>query len=229
MMIIGTQVPTTTFAAVVEGSPAAQSGFELGDTILSFQDSPVESWEGFTVMMAAHQPDDIVTIVIDRKGVESSHEVTLADNEGHAFLGISPTFEKAPVSFTEAFGTSIGFIGMVAVAIAQLFNPATFGDVISQSASVIGVSFEAKSAADAGFLPFIVLCAALSISIGLMNLLPLPPLDGGRIVVETIERIVHRRIPLRVVNGVTVVGFGLLIMLFIFVTGQDVQRYILGG
>jgi regulator of sigma E protease len=101
--------------------------------------------------------------------------------------------------------------------------------VVSQSASVIGIAFEARNAADAGFLPFIVLTAALSISIGLMNILPLPPLDGGRIVVETIERIAHRKIPTRVVSSITLAGFTLLIMLFLFVTGQDIERYILGG
>ncbi|HBT96061.1 MAG TPA: hypothetical protein DEB24_08355 [Coriobacteriia bacterium] len=90
----------------------------------------------------------------------------------------------------------------------------------------MGVSFIAKDAAESGFVPFIVIAASLSISIGLMNLLPFPPLDGGRIVVETIERITRRRIPIRVVNTITIAAFGLLILLFLVVTVQDIRNFI---
>lgn len=229
MMILGTQAPTHTLASVVEDSPAAHAGFEPGDTLVSLEGEPIESWEGFTLLMNGYEPGDEVTVIVDRDGAEVSGNVRLANNEGQAFFGVSPTGEKVSIPFGEAFTTSIGFIGLVAEAIIQLFNPATFGDVVSQSSSVIGVSFLAKDAADAGFLPFIVLTAALSISIGLMNLLPFPPLDGGRIVVETIERITRKSIPLRAINTVTLIAIALLIALFIYVTGQDIQRYILGS
>jgi regulator of sigma E protease len=62
-----------------------------------------------------------------------------------------------------------------------------------------------------------------------MNLLPFPPLDGGKIVLETIERVTRRSIPVRAVNTVSIMALALLIMLFFFVTGQDVQRYIIGS
>jgi regulator of sigma E protease len=123
----------------------------------------------------------------------------------------------------------VGFIGIVAEAITRLFNPATFNEVVSQSASVVGVSFMAKDAAEGGPLPFITMAAALSISIGLMNLLPFPPLDGGKIVVETIERVTRRSIPTRVINSISVTALVLLVMLFLYVTNQDIQNYIIGG
>jgi regulator of sigma E protease len=179
--------------------------------------------------MGGFAPGDEATFTIERAGEQLSYQVILADNDGRALLGVTPTAERHSTPLVEALGTSVSFIGVVAVAIVQLFNPATFGEVIGQSASVIGVSFEARNAAAAGFLPFITLSAALSISIGLMNLLPFPPLDGGRIVVETIERVTRRSIPTRVINGITVVALSLLIMLFLFVTTQDIQRYILPG
>jgi regulator of sigma E protease len=182
-----------------------------------------------TEAIGIHRPGDTVTVAVERDGTTREFIVTLADSEGRTMLGVSPAIEQQPVSFIDAFSTSVGFISVVAGAIVQLFNPATFGDVVSQSSSVIGVSFIAKDAAESGFLPFIMMAAALSISIGLMNLLPFPPLDGGKIVVETIERIARRRIPARVISGITVVAMGLLIMLFFYVTNQDIQNYIIGG
>jgi regulator of sigma E protease len=230
LMIVGTQVPTTTMASVVAESPAASAGIQAGDKVVEFDGQAVDSWESLTAAISAQKPGDKVTVTVERSGQQRDFQLALGANDnGAPLLGVSPASERQDVGFVQAFSTSVGFIGMVAVAIAQLFNPATFGDVVSQSTSVVGVAFEAENAASNGFLPFVVLAAALSISIGLMNLLPLPPLDGGKIVVETIERIVRRRIPIKIVNGISVAALALLIMLFLFVTNQDIQNYIIGG
>jgi regulator of sigma E protease len=229
LMILGTQTATMTIESVVEDTPAARIALEPGDTILAFDGSSIESWAAFTELLGNQKPGDEVTITVERDGTARDFTTTLADNEGRAMLGVTSLSERTPVSFVDAFTTSLGLIGMVATAIAQLFNPATFGDIVGQSTSVIGVSFEAKNAAESGFLPFIFLSAALSISIGLMNLLPFPPLDGGRIVVETIERVTRRSIPVRVVNSITILALVLLFMLFFLVTCQDIQNYIFEG
>jgi regulator of sigma E protease len=229
MLWQGGSQPTTTIESVTDGSPAAVAGIQSGDAITSLDGAPVDSWEGFVTLMAPYKAGDTVELGYEREGVADTASVTLADSDGRAVMGVTTRVVSVPISPLDALGASFGFIAMVAAMIVQLFNPATFGDVVSQSSSVIGVSFEAQRAAAAGFLPFIVLCAALSISIGLMNLLPIPPLDGGKIVVETIERITRRVIPVRVVNGISVVAMALLVMLFLFVTNQDINRYILGG
>jgi regulator of sigma E protease len=142
---------------------------------------------------------------------------------------VTATVEHVPVDLLEAIGRSFSFIVLVAQMIISLFNPATAGAILGQSSSIVGISVEASAAASMGFLPFITLAAALSISIGLMNLLPLPPLDGGKIVLETIQRLTRRLIPMRVINSVSLFALVLLGMVFIFVTWQDIQRYILAG
>jgi len=229
LMILGTQVPTNTFGAIVPNSPAQLAGIQPGDTVIALGGKTVDSWEGFVEDMQAYRPGDQAILKIDRNGAIKEFSVILADNDGKPMVGVQPAYKKRPIYFPEAFSTSVGSIGLVAEAIIKLFNPSTFNEVINQSSSVIGISVEAKNYAEAGFLPFIFLAAALSISIGLMNLLPFPPLDGGKIIVETIERITRRRIPASVMSGVTVVALALLIMLFIYVTNLDIQRYILGN
>lgn len=229
MLWQGNQQPITTIESVVEGSPAAVAGIQSGDVIQSLDGEEIESWEEFVTMMQPLAPNQTIEIGYSRDGVSKLAAITLVESEGRAVIGVTAAVVRVPISVLDAMGASLGFIAMVATAILQLFNPATFNDVISQSASVVGVSFEAQRAASAGFIPFIVLCAALSISIGLMNLLPIPPLDGGKIVVETIEKITKRVIPPRVINGISVAAMVLLVMLFLFVTNQDINRYILGS
>ena len=62
-----------------------------------------------------------------------------------------------------------------------------------------------------------------------MNLLPIPPLDGGKLVIEVIQKIIGRDIPVSVVNAISLFGMALFMLLFIFMINQDVQRFVLGG
>lgn len=120
------------------------------------------------------------------------------------------------------------YIGMVAQAVAQLFNPATAGQVISDSASVIGIAVISKQAADAGLVTLLEFMAMISVSLGVMNMLPIPPLDGGRFLVEIYQRIFRRNISLKVMNIITIIGVSLFLLLFVIMIGQDVSRFIFG-
>jgi len=229
LMFIGTSTPTTTIETIVEGSPAEQAGLVSGDVLVSVNGKPCPTWTDFIGLIDAYSIGDAIELGYTREGIEHSARINLADNNGRPMLGVTSHIEHGPIAFTEALGISVGLIGLVVEIILQLFNPATFGDTVSQSSSVIGIAVEAERAASTGALPFIVLSAQLSISIGLMNLLPIPPLDGGKIIVETIQKITRRIVPPRVINGISVTALLLLALLFIIVTNQDIHRYFLGG
>ncbi len=129
----------------------------------------------------------------------------------------------------QAIQAGIGAIVVTFQAILGLFNPATAGEVVSNSSSVIGIAvmsadFFAKGVADALFF-----MAVISISIGLMNLLPIPPLDGGRFLVEIIQKVTRRTVPARVMGAVSMAGMALFLCFFVFMLNQDIQRFILGG
>ena len=229
MMYIGDSQTTTTLESITIDSPAELAGIMPGDQLLALDGQEVSSWQEFYDKVGEYTPGDKITVTVLRAGENLDFSLTLADNSGRAFLGVSPTVVRTPVGLTEALARSFGFIGIVAVTIISLLNPATFGQVISQSSSVVGISVEAANAAEAGFLPFIALAAALSISIGLMNVLPIPPLDGGKIVLETIQRIIGRPIPSKIINNISVAALVLLGLLFVVVTWQDIQRYFIAG
>ena len=66
------------------------------------------------------------------------------------------------------------------------------------------------------------------LSLGIVNLVPLPPLDGGKIVVEIIQKVVRRDIPVRVINGISVAVIVLLLVLFVVLLQQDIRNFVFG-
>ena len=118
----------------------------------------------------------------------------------------------------------INYIAMVAQAIMGLFNPSTAAETVSQSSSIIGIAVISKSMAEQGFTEFFLFTAMISVSLGLMNLLPIPPLDGGRFVIEIYQRITKRIASERALNVLSMAGMALFMVFFVVMAGQDVVR-----
>ena len=114
----------------------------------------------------------------------------------YSVIGIDYTYESGEVvhlnvPLLNSLYAGLSYIAMVAQAIVSLFNPATAAQTVSDSTSIIGIAVFAKVAADEGVTMFLQFMAMISVSLGLMNLLPIPPLDGGRFVIEIYEYSYH--------------------------------------
>lgn len=133
------------------------------------------------------------------------------------------------VSPLRAIQAGFMYIAMVVQAVAGLFNPQTAADTISQSTSVVGIAVMSKNAFDAGLTDALFFTAMLSVSLGVMNLLPIPPLDGGKFVIEVYQRIRRKVVSLRVVNFISYAGVALFTLFFIIMMNQDIQRFIFGN
>lgn len=129
----------------------------------------------------------------------------------------------------QAVQMGLMYIGMVIQAVAGLFNPATAVETMSQSASIIGIAAMSKTAFDAGIVRVIEFVAMISVSLGIMNLLPIPPLDGGRFVIEVFQKISRKVVSMRVLNYMTAAGMILFLGFFLIMANQDIQRYVFGN
>lgn len=129
----------------------------------------------------------------------------------------------------DAIAAGFNYIGQVVIAIAGLFNPATVQTTISNSTSIVGIAVMSKTALDAGVLNLLMFTAMISVSLGLMNLLPFPPLDGGRFVIELVQRITGRTVPVGVQNALSYAGMALVMLLFVVMLNQDIQRFVFGN
>lgn len=102
-------------------------------------------------------------------------------------------------------------------------------ETVSNSTSLIGIAVISKSAAEAGICAFLEFTAMISVSLGIMNLLPIPPLDGGRFIIEIYQRITRKNAPEKAINMISLIGVAFFLLLFVVIMNQDIQRFILGA
>jgi regulator of sigma E protease len=170
----------------------------------------------------------IITIVRGSATLPVSVVPTVATGGG-GYLGVTSGLKNVPMGLGPAVGESFAMVGAVFVAIGRFFNPATFQESLQGARSVVGISYEVASAAEQGPLAYAWMVALLSLSLGIMNMLPIPPLDGGKIALELGERIFGRRVPRKVSIAFSVVGTLLLFSLIFYLMYADIVRYIIKG
>lgn len=227
---VGIPVASTQLSSVVEDGPAAAAGLQAGDRIVAIDDTPIDDWESLSLALLEVEPGATVAVGYERDGVEHTAQVTtVVSKDDTAQLGVYAGTEQFRLSVPQGLQASWDYLAITVWSYASLFNPATAADTLSQSTSVVGIAVMSQQAASAGIVPLLYFIAVISLSLGIVNLLPVPPLDGGRIVVEVIQRIAHREVPTKVINGITIVVIALLLVLFLFMTQQDIARFVLGG
>jgi regulator of sigma E protease len=230
LAILGSQTPTTTIAAVAAATPASLAGLRSGDRVVAFDGKPVVAWSDLRAALAAATPNGAVTMTVVRDGGQVTLTISpSARGGGGTYLGVTAGAVNVPMPVWDALRESFATVGAVVVAIAQFFNPATFATSIQGARSIVGISYEVATAASEGPLNYAYLVALLSLSLGIMNILPIPPLDGGKIVVELGERLFGRQVPRKVSLAFSAAGALLLFSLIFYLMYADVVRYIFRG
>lgn len=216
-------VPASDTAACKPGdpeSPAKKAGMRPGDQVVELGGTKITSWDGLS--KAIHkQPAGPTKVVVKRDGKQLTLNVDLVrsrDDKKVSFLGMTPTVPQAtytrqgPVDALEytgsTIGTSLGAVGQVLVslpaAIPDLFSAHRADTPGGQAGSVVGaarVTGDVFAAPDASIQAKITLVllivVSLNLFIGVLNVLPLPPMDGGHIAVLLYERVKIRIMRMR--------------------------------
>lgn len=221
---ISTAVDVNTIGAVDEGSIAAKAGLRAGDDILSIDGATCKTWTDVhdAVVDAAGNGD--VELVYRRGKTQHTVTVTLGKND---MLGISASVQTVHLDPITSAQLSWSYLAQTASGVAQLLQPQHTMEVLDQSTSIVGISVMSSQAAAAGPATFLTFAALISFSLGFMNLLPIPPLDGGKLLIEIIQKIIGRELPLKVQNIVSYIGIGLFALLFVYMLRSDILRFIL--
>ena len=211
---------------------AAEGGLQAGDEILEVDGYNILLRSDFE-MALSRGADTTYEIVVRRDGEKVTLpavvlEATIEGEDGRKMIGL--TFAEQPDSIgmhiKMAVRTSLNYARLVWVSLGMLVS----GQVgVDQLSGPVGVASVMASTASYSIMAFLQLVAFISINLGVMNLLPLPALDGGRLVFLIIEGIRRKPVPAKYEGYIHAAGLMLLLALMVYVTGQDIVRLIVGG
>ena len=215
--------------AVGEGTVAASCGLQAGDHVVEVGGAEVGTWSDFTSAMRPYlDAGQDFSLTIERDGRRQALEVDLPDGQATDKLGvISQTVLYHPNPL-EAARLTVAYAQMVCNYAFRLLIPQQTMQILDQSTSVVGISVMASQAASAGVSDFVLLAASISMSLGFMNLLPIPPLDGGKIVIELIQAAFRRELSIKAQSYITYVGLAFFLFVFVVVLKNDIVRFVIG-
>lgn len=148
------------------------------------------------------------------------------DENGRTVIGIMPEIIQHPMSLDQAAIHSVTDTGKTMYAMVDgLLSMIEKGDGKNLSGPV-GVAQMAGQVAAVGFVPLVSFTALLSINLGVVNLFPLPVLDGGHLILIILEGIRGKKLPAKALQYIQLAGIALLILLFLYATTQDLGRLV---
>lgn len=236
---------TPVIGAVIPGYPAEKSGLKAGDTVKSIDGKPITSWAELAETVATSEGRQMAFVVeraavsngaektevaLSMTGTSDAAELAMLDSGGEKSqrrfkIGIGPASKREPVSFGIAIKAGIlhvaylseltvrGLYGMIKGAI----SPRHIGGPIF-------IFKEAAQSAERGVADLIGFMVFLSVSLAVLNLLPIPILDGGHLVFFTIEALKGSPVSLRFQERANQVGMALLLLLMVFAMGNDILK-----
>ena len=211
---------------------AAAGGLQAGDEILEVDGYNILMRSDFEIALA-RGADTTYEVVVRRDGEKITLpavvlEATIEGEDGRKMIGL--TFAEQPDSIgmhiNMAVRTSVNYARMVWASLGMLVT----GQVgVDQLSGPVGVAEVMATTASYSIAAFLQLVAFISINLGVMNLLPLPALDGGRLVFLILEGIRRKPVPAKYEGYIHAAGLMLLLALMVYVTGQDILRIVAGG
>jgi regulator of sigma E protease len=216
---------------VLKGKPAAQAGIQPGDKIAKVGDVDLEK-AGKDLRDALQRTStDVIPITVLRQGKTLTLDVRpyIDKATNSRMIGIershSPRMKVRNLTlsqaFTESAKTNIKFTGLIFEILHKLLKREVSVRMLE---GPVGIARQSGMAAKSGFSELLYLMAAISLNLGIFNLLPIPILDGGVITLILIEALIRRNLSLKLRERITQVGFALLILLAAIVTYNDIVR-----
>lgn len=217
-------VPVNKIGSVAADMPAAAAGLRAGDEILEVEGAPTSSWEDVVKAIDANS-DDTISVIVQREGQQAQTiEITPTLSEGRMMIGITPAFEKnlgqSVVSGTKA---TLNMSTMMLDIVKKLF---TGKADISSFSGPVGIVAIVDDVASTGWINLLYLTSVLSLNLGILNLLPIPGLDGSKILIYGFEALSGKPMNKDIEMKLTMVGFAVLLAFTIFVTFKDITRLI---
>ena len=203
--------------------PASLAGVIQGDRILEIDGKSINHFAEVSDILASSSNSNVNLIVLRNDEIKSFYINTEISENGNPVLGISAFYKR---TLTEAFTKSVRDTYNLSVKTLLFIGKMITGNMGTENLSgPVGIAKVSGEAFSAGFLPFLYLIAVLSISLGVLNLLPIPVLDGGQLTMLAIEAIRGKPLSPKVENFAYSLGAAMVIFLLVFAVTNDVLRW----
>jgi regulator of sigma E protease len=213
-------------ASVYGGSAAERAGLKANDVVLAVEGRPITFSYQLKEAIAKH-PDQQIAIAIQRDGQTLTITATPAKTGNEGLLGISigdDTVKMKPgvvQAFTLSAQKNVEFARMIFQTLWGLVTRETSPKQLMGPVAIAQLSGES---AQLGWIALVTLMASISLNLGLLNLMPIPVLDGGHIFIMALEGLARRDFSMRVKEKMLLAGFVLILMLMVTVIYNDLTR-----
>ena len=210
--------------SLINQGPASLAGVMAGDKIIEIDGKSIDHFAQVSDVLISSSNSN-VNLVIQRNGeIKNFFINTNISEDGTRVLGISAAYKR---SIIEAFTKSVRDTYNLSVKTLLFIGKMITGNMGAENLSgPVGIAKMSGEAFNAGFLPFLYLMAILSISLGVLNLLPIPVLDGGQLTMLAIEAIRGEPLPARIENVAYTIGAMMVGFLLVFAVTNDIFRWV---
>lgn len=226
VLMRGVPAPTTTIEKVIAKTPAVKAGLKQGDQIVAVNGREMREWEEVTTVLHSH-PDQPVKIKV-RAG-NAFRELTIKlshQKNGQGFLGIISEVRTQRYGLVSAvYLSTVKNLRAIYFIVTILFKLFTTKEVLAEGRGPIGIVAETTKAAQGGLDYFLQFIALISLNLAIVNYLPIPPLDGGQLLLFVIEKIRGKMLSTDMKIGINLTGLLLVGFIFFYFLVADVKRY----
>ena len=223
----GMEVPQNTpvLGQIVEGYPAAQSGLKEGDRVLSINGQPVSQWTDIRTRLADAGTKPVpFEIQRDKEMLTLTVTPVLNPETGKPFIGVVSSLKRVQLTPWQAAVSSVTATkNIIKNMYASLYHMIT-GKTKAELSGPVGVAKMAGQVAHKGFDMLLQFTAMLSLNLAIINLLPLPALDGGHFLILLIEAVTGHKLGKTAMQNIQKVGVAMILAITIFATFKDLTR-----
>lgn len=216
---------TTTIAKVVNNSPAQSAKIQANDKILAINGKKMHNFEEISQQISQSKGKSLkVKLENDKKvkTVSLKPQIKMVQKQKVYQVGIvAKSDENATVKLKRGWDTAVSTTGLIFNAVGNLFRHFS----LNKLSGPVGIYSQTSQVSNMGFSYILAFLAMISINLGIVNLIPIPGLDGGKLLLNLIQLVRGKPISEDHEAIVELIGFALLLVLIIAVTGNDIYRY----
>jgi regulator of sigma E protease len=218
-------------AEVVKNYPAWKAGLQPGDVITAVDDQPITTWFELANLIR-QSPGKLLQVTARRGDRLIVKPITPVSENGVGVIGFNVKFAttKIKYGFAAAVKSSFQEAGRLTLLTFDAFKKLIQRKISVKSLSgPIEIARVSQQALASGFSSFFMLIAFISLQLGIVNLFPIPGLDGGHLLIFIIEAVIRRDLNQKLKNILVYAGFALLISLMVFVVFNDIAKTLPNG